>query len=267
MSDILGIISPIYIAIVLGYITTRLGLFSKADMRVFGKFVMSLALPPLIFNAVAQRPIAEVLNGSYMAAYLGGSLLMLALGLIGARRVAGMDRTASTFAAMGVSCSNSGYIGLPILMLTMPAMASVALAMNVIIENVIMIPLLLMLAESSRQGGAPTWRVFVETVARVVRMPLVLGLIAGVAVSLLGLTLPSPVARTVTVFAQATGTLSLFVMAAPWWTCPCVEWDLRRCRSRSASSLDTHCRCCWPQTCWPGWEWRPSSRSCWLRAS
>jgi predicted permease len=212
MSDILAIISPIYIAILLGYITTRLELFSKADMRVFGKFVMSLALPALIFNAVAQRPIAEVLNASYMAAYLGGSLLMLALGFIGARRVAGMDRTASTFAAMGVSCSNSGYIGLPILLLTMPAMASVALAMNVIIENVIMIPLLLMLAESSRQGGAPTWRVFVETVARVVRMPLVLGLLAGLAVSLLGLTLPSPVARTVTVFAQATGALSLFVI-------------------------------------------------------
>jgi malonate transporter len=212
MSDILAIISPIYIAILLGYLTTRMGWFSKADMRIFGKFVMSLALPALIFNAVSQRPIAEVLNASYMAAYLGGSLLMLVLGLFCARRLAGQDRVGSTFAAMGVSCSNSGYIGLPILLLTMPPVASVALAMNVIIENVVMIPLLLMLAESARQGGRPTVRVFVQTVARVGRMPLVLGLVAGVAVSLLDLRLPSPVARTVTLFAQATGALSLFVI-------------------------------------------------------
>jgi predicted permease len=212
MSEIFAIISPIYLAILLGYAATRMGLFSKADTRVFGKFVINFALPALIFNAVAQRPIAEVLNGSYMAAYLGGSLLMLAAGYFCARRLGGLNRTLSTFAAMGVSCSNSGYIGLPILLMTMPAVASVALAMNVIIENVIVIPLLLMMAESGRQGSGPPGRVFLQTVARVARMPLVMGLVAGLAVSLLGWTLPPPVARTVTLFAQASGALSLFVI-------------------------------------------------------
>lgn len=212
MSDILAIISPIYFAILLGYATTRMGLFGKADMRVFGKFVMSFALPALVFNAVAQRPIAEVLNASYMAAYLGASLLMLGLGYFCARRLLKQNPVGSTFAAMGVSCSNSGYVGLPILLLTMPNVASIALAMNVILENLVMIPLLLMMAESGRQGGASSGRVFADTVARVARMPLVLGLFAGLVVSLLGWSLPSPVARTVTLFAQATGALSLFVI-------------------------------------------------------
>jgi predicted permease len=137
---------------------------------------------------------------------------MVAAGFFCARRLGGLNHTLSTFAAMGVSCSNSGYIGLPILLMTMPAVASVALAMNVIIENVIMIPLLLMMAESARQGSGPPGRVFLQTVARVARMPLVIGLVAGLAVSLLGWTLPSPVARTVTLFAQASGALSLFVI-------------------------------------------------------
>jgi predicted permease len=212
MSEILAIISPIYIAILLGYIATRAGLFEKSDMRVFGKFILNFALPALIFNAVAQRPIAEVLNASYLAAYLGGSLLMLLLGFVCARRLAGMNHIGSTFAAMGVSCSNSGYIGLPILLLTMPAVASVALAMNMVIENVVVIPLLLLMAESGREGASPGWRVFLQTLSRVARMPLVLGLAAGLLFSLLGWTLPSPLARTVTLFAQATGALSLFVI-------------------------------------------------------
>lgn len=212
MFDILAIISPIYIAILAGYAATRMGLFSKADMRVFGKFVINFALPALIFNAISQRPIVEVLNAGYMAAYLGGSLLSMVLGFLCARRLAGLDHVGSTFAAMGVSCSNSGYIGLPILLLTMPALASVALAMNVIIENVVMIPLLLMMAESGREGAGPAHRVFFETAARVARMPLVLGLIAGLAMSLLGWSLPAALARSVTLFAQATGALSLFVI-------------------------------------------------------
>jgi malonate transporter len=212
MSEILSIISPIYLAILLGYIAVRTKVFTKDDMRLFGKFVLNFALPALVFNAVSQRPIAEILNGGYMAAYLGGSLLMLALAFFFARRAAGFNHSRSTFVAMGVSCSNSGYIGLPILLLTIPEAASTALAMNLIIENVVMLPLLLLMAESSRQGDAPAHRVFLGTLGRVARMPLVLCLAAGVAMNLLELRLPAPATRSVTLFAQASSALSLFVI-------------------------------------------------------
>jgi len=212
MSGIFAIISPIYIAILAGYIATRSEIFSKADMRVFGAFVMNFALPALVFNAIARRPIADVLNPGYFAAYLCGSLLMLALGFLGARLPGRQDHVGGTISAMGVACSNSGYIGLPILLLILPEVASVALAMNLIIENMIMIPLLLVMAEGGRQGSGPAHRVLFRTLARVARMPLVLGLLAGLAVSLLDWTLPAPVARTVALFGQATGALSLFVI-------------------------------------------------------
>ena len=50
MLDILAIIAPIYIAILIGYLMTRAGIFAKADMRVFGRFVINLALPALLFR-------------------------------------------------------------------------------------------------------------------------------------------------------------------------------------------------------------------------
>lgn len=50
----LAITGPIYIATALGYVSTRSGLFVRAaDMRVFGQFVIKLALPALLFNALA----------------------------------------------------------------------------------------------------------------------------------------------------------------------------------------------------------------------
>jgi predicted permease len=212
MSEILAIISPIYIVILLGYITTRAGLFDKPEMRVFGRFVLNLALPALIFNAVAQRPIADILNGSYIVAYLGGSLLSLSIGFFCARRFARMNHTGSTFAAMGVSCSNSGYIGLPILMLTMAPVASVALALNVVVENIVIIPLLLMMAEGGRNGAGPAHIVLFRTAAKVARAPMVIALALGLAASLFAWIPPGPVAHTVNLFAQASGALSLFVI-------------------------------------------------------
>lgn len=86
MFDILAITGPIYITIVLGFITTRLGLFSKADMHVLGRFVINLALPALLFNALAQRPIGDILNSRYLLIYAVGSLVTVALAVLWARR-------------------------------------------------------------------------------------------------------------------------------------------------------------------------------------
>ncbi|MFZ2388285.1 MAG: AEC family transporter [Polaromonas sp.] len=212
MLDILAITGPIYITIVLGFVTTRLGLFSKADMRVLGKFVINLALPALLFNALAQRPIGEILNGRYMLVYALGSLLTMGLGWLWARRVARQDGTTSAYYAMGMSCPNSGFVGYPIALLTLGPVAGVLLGLNMIVENLLLIPLLLALAESGEGRGGAWHLVLRQSLLNLLRNPMVLGLLAGLLVSLMGWKLPSPVGRTVTLFSQASGALSLFVI-------------------------------------------------------
>ena len=55
MLDILAITGPIYLCIALGWLATRAGLFARADMRVLGRFVLYIALPALLFDAVGKR--------------------------------------------------------------------------------------------------------------------------------------------------------------------------------------------------------------------
>jgi hypothetical protein len=179
-------------------------------MRVFGKFIVNLALPSLIFNALAQRQIREILNVSYLLAYLTGSLIVLGLGFVWCRRAAALSPTTSTIYVMGMTCSNSGFIGYPILLLMLAPIAGVALALNLIVENVVMIPLLLALVERGRSGAGQWHRQFSEALIRLATNPLIIGLVAGLMVSLLGMKLPRPVTQTVTMFAMASGALSLF---------------------------------------------------------
>lgn len=212
MLDILAITGPIYITIFIGFLSTRLGLFAKADMRVFGKYVINLALPALLFNALAQRQFSEILNASYILAYLGGSLAVLGLGWLWCRRIAVLNPTTSTFYVMGMSCSNSGFVGYPILLLTLAPVAGVALALNMIVENVILIPLLLTMAERGRNASGQWYRVAAQSLARLAANPLIIGLVGGLAVSVLGWKLPEPVARTVNLFALSSSALSLLVI-------------------------------------------------------
>ncbi len=216
MLDILAITSPIYIAILTGFIATRCGWFDKAAMRHFGAFVIKLALPALVFRAVAQRQIGEILNVTYLVAYAGGSLALVALCYFCCRRLARFDRSTSAVYAMGMTVSNSGFIGYPILLLTFAPVAGVALALNVIVENVLMLPLLLTMADRGRADAVtqalPWYKVAGEILVRLAGNPIVLGTAGGLLVSLLGIKLPAPVDRAVAMFALTSSALSLFVI-------------------------------------------------------
>lgn len=211
MLDVLSITAPVYLAIALGYLVTRAGLFTKVEMRVFGRFVIGIALPALAFRTLATRPIAEVLEPVYLLAYAGGSLLVFVSAFFVSRRL-GLTDVASAFRAMGMSCSNSGFVGYPIALLSIGPVAGVGLSLNMIVENLVMVPLLLTLAERGRGAGGPWYQAAVESIRRLARNPLILAISAGLLVSIVGLPLPSPFVRAVDLFAGASAGVSLFVI-------------------------------------------------------
>ena len=213
MLDILAITGPIYLCIALGYLATRRGLFERGDMRVFGKFVINLALPALLFNALSQRSVSEIFNGRYLLAYALGSLILLSAATFWFRRLRGESMSRSAIMAMGMSCPNSGYVGYPVLLLTLGApVAGVALALNMVVENLVVIPVLLALADMDRHESGHWHKLIVQTLQGLARNPLIIAIVAGFLVSALGLHMPSPLSRTVTLFAQASSALSLFVI-------------------------------------------------------
>ena len=210
--EILGITGPIYLAIALGYIATRRGLFSKADMPLLGKFTINIALPALLFNALSQRSVGEILNVQYLAAYALGSLLLIGAGLWWARKVQGHSLSYSSMMAMGMACPNSGFVGYPIMLLTMGPVAGVALALNMLVENLLLIPLLLAVADGAGAAAGRWQQVLRQTFVGLVRNPMIWGIVIGFGYALSGLHLPAPLARTVNLFAASSGALSLFVI-------------------------------------------------------
>jgi len=212
MLDVIAITGPIGIAILIGFATTRAGLFERADMRVLGTFVFNLALPALLFNALSQRRLGEILNGGYLLAYLAGSLAVLGIGYFACRRGGRLGPTASAMCAMGMTCANSGFVGYPILLLTIAPVAGVVLALNMIVENLVLIPLLLALAERGKGGSAHWLQEAGKSIARLAANPLILAMAAGIAVSAMGWRLPAPVARVVDLFALSSSAVSLFAI-------------------------------------------------------
>jgi predicted permease len=211
MFDILAITVPIYVAIGLGYGLTRWGAFAKTDMRAFGTFVVKVAMPALLFNALSQRSLSDILNSEYVAAYALASLITLILSVAWALKVLKTTRSMSACMGLGMTCSNSGFVGYPIALLSLGPIAGVSLALNMIVENLIIIPLMLAWAETG--SGQQRWhQIFIQTLKGMLKNPMIWGIVLGFAFSWFSIQLPASLSRAVTLFAQASGALSLFVI-------------------------------------------------------
>jgi predicted permease len=244
MLDILSTTVPIYLAIAVAYLATRLGLFDKAGLRALGKFVIDIALPAMLFDTLMQGPLREALNGTYVTAYAAGSLLCLTLAFSWARRLAPDDAGARPYVAMGMILSNSGFVGFPIMLLVLPSAAGVALALNVLVENIVLLPLALSLAERRDAPAKNRWMAVGQAIFGLRKNPVVVSIFVALALSLLEIRLPPALSRTVALFAQASVGIALFTIGGALCGMPFSELG-GKAAAIAAGKLLLHPLCLW----------------------
>lgn len=210
MLSVLSITLPIFLLIGLGYVSTARGLTTKDNIRGIGVFVLRFALPALIFRALSQRAVADILNPKYLAIYGLGSLAAFAGMFFYCRLVEKSSVRISAMSAIGVSCSNSGFVGFPVAAMVVGPGAVVALSMTMLVENLVMIPLALGLAESQDRKDSKFHEMLFYVLRRLTRNPMVLAIVFGAAASAARLHLPEPLFRAIDLLANASSAAALF---------------------------------------------------------
>lgn len=212
MSDVISVTLPIFLLIAVGFAATRWGLTTKENIRGIGVFVVRLALPALIFRALSQRTLNEIMDAKYLGVYALGSLFVFAIMFVFTSFVQKKGLAASAMAALGSSISNSGFVGFPIAAMIVGPNAIVALSLTMIVENLIMIPLGLGLAESEARKGDPAHEILLFVIRRLTRNPIVLAILAGGAASLFAWTPPAPLFKAIDLLANASSAAALFAV-------------------------------------------------------
>lgn len=210
--DVLAITTPIFLLVALGYLAVASHLVSREHIRGLGRFVINFALPALIVRALVQEPLTEVFNAHYLLAYGLGSLLTFMAGFWRVRFIKRRPLDHAALQAMGMATSNSGFIGYPIAMMVAGPAAGVALALCMLIENLLMIPLALALAEAGSRNNGSVIKTISTTAARLVRNPVIIAITSGALLSFVELSLPAPLFKAIDMLADASAPVALFVL-------------------------------------------------------
>lgn len=211
MTAILGIIGPVFIIIGIGYLAVRTGLLPRQDVAALGRFVLYFALPTLLFKALSERSAEEVLNLGFLIAYGAGSLVAMLFGVLHARMQQGRDLQAGAMHGLGMSVSN-GFIAYPLILQFLGPPGIIAVALAMVVDNFLIIPLVLALAEGGARGERRTGALMLTIAARLARNPIILSIFAGMVFAMLELRLPAVLGQVLDMFAGGAAAVALFVI-------------------------------------------------------
>ncbi|WP_231870858.1 AEC family transporter [Marinomonas aquimarina] len=209
----LNITAPIFFLILVGFLGTRYQLLPKEALPALSRFVLYFALPSVMVTKISALDLRAVVDLSYMLVYAVGGLVAFALTLLIARIFLKETWVIATVSGMGAMMPNSSFIGFPILLQYLDDAPAQAFAMALVVENILFLPVALVLMESVYHHEPGVGKKIIGNVAkRVATNPVILSVFVGVMLSLFGLHLPHFMNSSLDLLAMAAAPSALVVI-------------------------------------------------------
>ena len=211
MIEIIGLISPFFGLIALGYAAGRLAPHPIGGLAWLNVFVIYIALPALLFQLLSKTPVEELGSIGFVVATTLSTFIIFAVGFAIAFLRGGRDIPAATIQGLGGAYGNIGYMGPGIALAALGPAAGVPVALVFCFDNAlhfIMAPLMMALGGEKQPPLAMVRQVLV----RIFTHPFIIATIIGVGAAILGVHPTGPLDRTLQLLAGAAAPCALFAM-------------------------------------------------------
>ena len=209
---IFSVIFPVFFLLFLGFISVRIQLIDKEQIHALSAFVIKIALPALLFHALASKDLHEIWYPSYFFIYAGVTAFLFIMAFVIGRKVFANSFTHASIYSHGASMSNTGLLGAAILTLLMGNEAMIYLSLVVIIESVFLIPTVLVLAELGRQNQADLTAILKSTFVTLFKNPLFLSVVLGMSCAIFQVQIPQTLDQVFAMLGQTASPLALFII-------------------------------------------------------
>ena len=212
MEPIFNVILPVFALIFSGYMAARLGILGSDSTNALNKFVYFIAMPVLLFHVVATLDPKDVLNWTYISGFLGANLTVLCISILVSMTVFRRDLADASLFAMASVFGNSVYMGIPLSMIAYGDAALIPAIIASIFQGIALIIPVVILIELGRNKTSGGARIAINLIRSLIKNPVMMAPVAGVAWSLTGWPLPVPVDTFGEILGGAAGPCALFAI-------------------------------------------------------
>ena len=212
MQAVINVALPVFAIMALGYAAGRIGILGEASSDALNRYVYWIALPPLLFRAMATSPIDQSFPTAFVGAFLGGTLGVWALAAVIGFIVHRGSPAVLTMQGMNASFSNTGYLGIPLLVAAFGERGLAPASLATVIMSAVSVGIAvtsLELANGQRRGLR---HAFADVIKALLRNPLVVAPLIGIGWSALALSIPTPVDTTLQLVGASASPCALFAI-------------------------------------------------------
>lgn len=216
--SILGVTFPIFALVVCGYVATRRGALPVSAIPGLSGYILSFALPALLFRMGIATPLSQLLDAPLLLVYLICALTLAGLTLVFSRN-ARIHLHDAAFGGLVAVYPNAGFMGIPLLAALVGDIGARVIILTVLVDCFVIISLCLAIVQLPEGGDTRgvfrmLVRAFLAAFRGALSNPLPWPIAAGVLYGALGLPMPEPVGKAIGMLADTASPVALFTIGA-----------------------------------------------------
>ncbi len=213
MSFILNTLTPIFGLILLGFILRKTHRLGESAASELNRLVVWLCLPALLFNLTAKAQLADIWHSGFVLTFTLATLATFVITLLWRSR-RGAPLSAASLEALGASYANTGYVGIPLCLFVLGdnGLAPALIATLVVVS--LLFAIAVICVEVSLQKGRGIGQAMLKVGIALLKNPLVISPLIGIAWNLLNLDVPAVAGALLTLLGDATVPCALISLGA-----------------------------------------------------
>ena len=188
--NMLLVILPLLLLGLTGWIGSAKGKFDDNFELTLNFLVFFIALPSVVFLSITQSNLHQVINLSFGLSYLLSVFIVYVVVIILSFKVMKISLSKSIFISMNSSLSNSGLIGMPILIILFGHGGTIA-AVQVMLVSSIIIPFLLISIEYAVSKNKSDEKMILSTFKKTLFQPFIFCVVISLIVNVSNMHVPS----------------------------------------------------------------------------
>lgn len=212
MIILLNVVFPVFAIILAGFLCGRLGLLSGSSLEGLNKFVYWIALPALLFRAMAAVDLEALLNWSFIGAYVGGQAITMVVASLAGLWLFKNSASEAAINGMNGVYGNTGFLGIPLMLAAFGEVATVPTIITVVVNSALVVGVAILFVELGSNQATGVRQLLRDISGALAKNPMLVAPVAGIAWALTGAPLPLAIDRFCELLGAAAGPCALFAI-------------------------------------------------------